>query len=671
MNANLVGLKQLKIMIKTSIPGNDEYIDFTSDLLDVKKTKSLSKLPFFLGTQAYPRIKLQNFSYERIVEFFFNKSTFQKRMRSTTRKRHSETKIKEIKIANLELTLRLLFPTNFPLVNNIDNSLEYIVPTKNIFTLKGSNVFNVLPRRFNRKFSYLNIGSEIYTITKTVWNNDVMNHPVYSEIIKTYKEFDLWKSDPSNNFINADRPDEENAMNDILTKVFEKVQKSNENPLFKPMYPNSDKAPYSKKTSMKDDNILSIEEFDNAVKTIMQKDDKQLTTEVNNYYTECKNILEELKKELDAEIKKKELEKLYSTFKINVPMEDKIINNYYKGLKELIPNNKDKVENLIDFFYKINENELNIQKYKKNKNSSNYSFYNYFEKIIDIEKQNNLKIELLKKDKKYKLELINLLGKLAIIKNTHNVSPDLISLIDYLNINITNKFNVNRNIYTFVNDLNIKFLSDPKYKKEKEAIEKFYVEFYNLALIISNLKGRIIDNPVWNSVITDMKNGTLKNNDFDIKLWKPIKDCYNFEDEDEDEDENKNKEQKKKIPEKKGSCNSDIIEIGLDIISSNEKSSKEDEKKLKSKIQTIEVYLQVDLIEGKIDESNMDKIKCSYDDEFLGSMFQDLMNTGNKNNAFPSQQVFFSAKKLLEESSGNKTKKNGGTSTKKNTTKKK
>jgi hypothetical protein len=169
-----------------------------------------------------------------------------------------------------------------------------------------------------------------------------------------------------------------------------------------------------------------------------------------------------------------------------------------------------------------------------------------------------------------------------------------------------------------------------------------------------------------------MKNGTLKNNDFDIKLWKPIKDCYNFEDEDEDEDENKNKEQKKKIPEKKGSCNADIIEIGLDIISSNEKSSKEDEKKLKSKIQTIEVYLQVDLIEGKIDESNMDKIKCSYDDEFLGSMFRDLMNTGNKNNnAIPSQQVFFSAKKLLEENSGNKTKKNGGTSTKKNTTKKK
>ena len=252
MNANLVGLKQLKIMIKTSIPGKDEYIDFTSDLLDVKKTKSLSKLPFFLGTQAYPRIKLQNFSYERIVEFFFNKSTFQKIMRSTTRKNHSETKKKDIKLENFELTLRLLFPTNFPLVNNIDNSLEYIVPTKNLFTLKGSNVFNVLPRRFNQKFSYLNIGSEIYTITKTVWNNDVMNHPVYSEIIKTYKEFDFWKSDPSNNFINADRPDEENAMNDILTKVFEKVQKSNENPLLKPMYPNSDKAPYAKNISVKD-----------------------------------------------------------------------------------------------------------------------------------------------------------------------------------------------------------------------------------------------------------------------------------------------------------------------------------------------------------------------------------------------------------------------------------
>ena len=610
MNANLVGLKQLKFMIKTSIPDKDEYIEFTSDLLDIKKTKSLSKLPFFLDTQAYPRIKLQNFSYERIVEFFFNKNTFQKIMRSTTRKNHSDTNKNKFKLENFELTLRLLFPTYFPLVNNIDNSLEYIVPKKKIFTLKGSNTMNVLPTRFNQKFSYLNINSGIYTITKTVWNNDVMNHPIYSEILKSYKEFDNWKSDPSNNFLSKD-VNEGNSIDEILKKVFEKVQASTEDPLLKPMYSNSDKAPYAKNISVKDENTLSIQEFDNAIKTIMQKDDTQLKQELADYYTQCDNLIVDLSNALPAS-PSPSVNDIYSEFKKNVPIEDKYINNFYRDFKKLIDNNntnqKDAVEKIMDLFYKINENEHNIQKYKKNKNDNYKDFYKFFVKT-DNNKQQNLLNELLGKPLEYKRQLINLLGTIAVVKNTHNVSPDLMSLIDYLNTTVTNKFSVNRNIITFITDLNIKFLSDTKYKKEKDVIENYYVEFYNLALVISKLKGRIIDNPVWNSVITDMRNGSLKPGEFNTKIWKPIQNCYDFEDDDDDDDnngdKNKNKEQKKK-PEK-GSCNPDIITVGLDIISNSGNSGKEDEKKsLKSKIQTIEVFLQIDLIEGKIDEGNMD-----------------------------------------------------------------
>ena len=54
-------------------------------------------------------------------------------------------------------------------------------------------------------------------------------------------------------------------------------------------------------------------------------------------------------------------------------------------------------------------------------------------------------------------------------------------------------------------------------------------------------------------------------------------------------------------------------------------------------------------------------------------MFRDLINTSNKVNTFPSQQVFFSAKNILEgeNTNNNNTKKNGGSSKKqKRTTKK-
>jgi len=411
---------------------------------------------------------------------------------------------------------------------------------------------------------------------------------------------------------------------------------------------------------VKDENTLNIQEFDNAIKTIMQKDDNQLKMELKQYYKDC----DELIKQAD----KYPISNIYSEFKINVPTEDKVIDEYYQIFKHIIkdyPNDKGIVEDIIDLFYKINENEHNIQKNKKKKQ---FGFYKFFvkEKEDTFEK----KLKLLNMTPDYKRQLINLLGKIAIVKNTHNLSPDLISLMDYLNTNITNKFNVNRNVYTFINDLNIKFLSDTKYAKEKNAIENYYVEFYNLALVISKLKGRVIDNPVWNSVITDMRNGTLKKDEFNNRIWKQIQNCYEFEDEEEKENKTKKNKNKNKTNPKK--CDPDIITIGLDIISDENSNNEQDKAKLKNKIPMIEVYLQIDLIEGKIDNSNMDKIKCAYDDEFLGSMFYDLINVSNKINTFPSQQVFFSAKKILEDlDNKNKiTKKNGGFIKQKRTTKK-
>ena len=655
MSTNLVGLKQLKIMIKTSIPDKDEYIDFTSDLLNIKNKGRLSKLPFFVDNKPYPKIKLQNFSYERIVDFFFNKTTFKQIMQNTTRKNRNEKKTNRIKIDNFELTLRLLFPTTFPLVNNIDNSLEYIIPSRQIFTIKGSNTFNVLPRRFDQKFSYLKIGSEIYTITKTIWNNDVMNHPIYSEILQTYKQFDLWKSDPSNNFLN-NAEDETTSMNEILTKVIEKVYESSEEPLLKPMYPNREKAPYAKSISSKDDNVLRMQDFDNAVYTIMQKDERYLQHENTEYENEIFTIIDNIgfNDYNDTHTLKKNFE-----IGLNkLPIDNTYIDNFKADFKTRFNTDnrdvKDNVNNLFDLLYKINDNEHNIQKLKKNKSkNTNDMFYKYFEKGKE-EKEEKIK-KILSETPEYKLRLINLLGKLTLVKDPHNVSSDFTNLIEYLNTNITKKFDKNRKIRSFIKDLNIKFLNNPNYKDEEEIIQNYYIEFYNLALVISKLKGRLIDNPIWNSVVSNMRNGTLKNDDFNTNIWKKIQNCYDIEDDNDNDTEDK----KKKPSVSKGTCDGDAIEVGLDIITGIPSTSSS--KTAKTKIQTIEIYLQMDLIEGEVNENNMNKIKCAYDDEFLGSMFRDLTNTSKQINTFPSQQIFFSAKKLLEDNTDNAdTKKKGG-----------
>jgi hypothetical protein len=658
-NSSTIGIKQLKMMIKTGIPGQEEYIEFNSSLLPVKsKGKPFAKYPFFSDTHAYPKIKLQDFTYDRIVEFFFNKDIFTKIIRNKTQKNLPKKSQQKIKIDNFELTLRLLFPTTYPLVNNIDNSVEYIIPSKKIFTFKGSNTFSILPRRFDRKYSYLNIGSETYTITKTVWNNDVMNHPVYSQFIQTYKEFDIWKSDPT---LNIFQNQEQNVDNiDIILKyVFDAVQKSDEDPLFKKMYDDPDKAPYSGNKRL-DENTLAIQDFDNTIDELMRKDEGSLREEIkkyeDTYETEYGKLITDLSNNLpDILEKKKQKHDSVSKqdyTKFNMELTTKIDTSTIDNKTNIIDN----VNEIVSILEKIQKKKQAISKLKLNKKTNTSAgYYKYLTKINNTDEiKEKTKENFLKQEYKYKSNLINLLGKLTNVKteNYHNLSPDFLNLIDYLKTNISD-FNNKRRIFTFIKDLNIKFLSDPNYKKELDKIKSMYVEFYNLALVIDGFKGRKIDNLIWRDAVLKMMNGTLGENYFNDKIWEPLQDCYHL---DEAEDDSNKKKSGKK-------CDPDVISVGLDVIpSSKEKQQEKPEASVntrKSPIQSIEIFLQMDVIEGKIDDTNVNKIKCAYDDEFLGSMFRDLINTGNQINTFP-EQVFFSAKKLLADIDTDKKTKVGG-----------
>ena len=680
-NSNsMIGIKQLQMMIKTGIPGKDEYIEFTSSLLPEKsKGKSFAKYPFFSDTHAYPKLKLKNSTYEDILEFFFNKEEFTKIIRNKTQKNLPKVSQQKIKIDNFELTLRLLFPTTYPLVGNIDNSVEYIIPTKKIFTMKGSDVFSILPIRFQRKYSYLNIDSTTYTITKTVWNNDVMNHPVYSQFIQSYREFDNWKSDPSLNVF-QDRKSFEDNMDIILSYVFDAVQKSEEDPLFKKMYDDPTKAPYYSSSSSKrlDENTLAIQNFDNTIDELIRKDETALNADIIKYednysrlYIDLSNnlspttpaistttptptipptfisdLLKNIKSKHDSvgNVTMKE----YDTFKSDIDTSiDKLPSSIDKAKKIKISETVNEIISILKLLQKNKQDKSNLKLKKTNTTSDYYKYLiRHDEKVVK-----DIKEEFLHgkgKDYKYKSNLINLLGKLAAVKkeNYQNVSPDLLNLIDYLKTNVTD-FNIKRRVSTFINDLNIKFLSNPDYKTELEKIQSLYVEFYNLALVIDGLKGRKIDNQIWRDAIFKMMNGTLEENYFNNKIWEPLQDCYHLED--DNPDSNKKKSGKK--------CDPDVITVGLDIIPSSSKEDANTNANVNTKpnakgvrkttIPTIEVYLQMDIIEGKIDDTNVNKIKCSYEDAFLGSMFHDLINTGKQINTFPSEQVYFSANKLL------------------------
>jgi hypothetical protein len=146
--------------------------------------------------------------YNKIVEFFFIKNRFinivsknnPQQINNTIQKKDSETEYL-LMSDNFILMLELLFPTALYVVNNINTSLSQIISLEkqnvtDFLSFKGTNIswFPVLPKKYDKKFSYLKINNKIYTIAKTVWINDVMNHPIYSKILNSYFEFKKWKS---------------------------------------------------------------------------------------------------------------------------------------------------------------------------------------------------------------------------------------------------------------------------------------------------------------------------------------------------------------------------------------------------------------------------------------------------------------------------------------------
>lgn len=81
--------------------------------------------------------------------------------------------------------LVLMFPTNIPVMNNVIFSSRLAKPaTVSWIQMKHAG---------DQLYSYLYSGSQIRTITQTIWVNDVRNNPRYSVLISQLNAFDAWR----------------------------------------------------------------------------------------------------------------------------------------------------------------------------------------------------------------------------------------------------------------------------------------------------------------------------------------------------------------------------------------------------------------------------------------------------------------------------------------------
>jgi hypothetical protein len=96
---------------------------------------------------------------------------------------------------NILCMIRTLFSTKYPFSGNNLSSFQMIVNRNPEFNFKFSDF---LPGFVKEAFqpityTYLRINGKIYTVTQTVWINDIYNHPDYKVLVQKFQTLMAWK----------------------------------------------------------------------------------------------------------------------------------------------------------------------------------------------------------------------------------------------------------------------------------------------------------------------------------------------------------------------------------------------------------------------------------------------------------------------------------------------
>lgn len=203
----------LRIVLDTNVSPND--IVMTRSMLESKlkgqgqaaekesspppeTPKYTTEYPYISFRVKYDKKRLLSrfTKYEDVLKLFFVKDEFNKEFGV---KDHSHTKMeatpssekmRECIDNNIRVTLRMLMP-----VSQYEESYKNFIQdiTDTVFSLKDA-----IPQAFKSSGdtpARLTIDSRSYQIERTVWLNDVINHPVYrQQLIDKYKQFTTWRN---------------------------------------------------------------------------------------------------------------------------------------------------------------------------------------------------------------------------------------------------------------------------------------------------------------------------------------------------------------------------------------------------------------------------------------------------------------------------------------------
>lgn len=199
---------RIKLHLDTSIDTQDSSdILLTSKMLryetPTKRKLALEEYPMFSPYVTYPKERILNMKHYQRIELFFNKARFKRVIMSSWNGKKDSNSEQQHKREqnNLDIFIKAIMPTAYPIVNNYTKSYNYFENDKLFdFTTKGvGSSLPFIPGRFRKEFSHLKMGENIYTITGVVLKNDIFNHPIYSKLIREYANIENSDSVQSTN----------------------------------------------------------------------------------------------------------------------------------------------------------------------------------------------------------------------------------------------------------------------------------------------------------------------------------------------------------------------------------------------------------------------------------------------------------------------------------------
>jgi hypothetical protein len=409
---------ELKITLYTNIQ-NNRLIVLTRKLLSHPELSStnidLNDYPYFTFDVKYPADNMRYLTYQERVEIFFNKQQFIEYLFAYSTeilgsKDNEEYYSKRDKFIehNITTMIEILFPTKFPVINDIHTSYDKLIGKSSISRM-------ILNPIITKYFSYLNIGGNTYTFKKNIWLNDFLNNPLYRKLLEDYRKFWVWSKEEKARWITIiDKEIGNNIKNlkiiiDEFDKIFEKQPIITEDPdkevpstvlktyvCYKYLYNyyldylKTDNQSFDSKKNINDIiNNLTINKLKQPDKIsggagIREKKEKTIKERV-----ETNGNFEDFFKIINVKIKKEDMD---IVDKIELLF---IIVNYFKKKQWLKLSKSKKFEHEKDI-YEINKLSELVTSTSRFNNA-----YGYYKQVLDMYK---VPYEKLRNEKYYKLE---------------------------------------------------------------------------------------------------------------------------------------------------------------------------------------------------------------------------------------------------------------------------